>query len=201
MFYLLLLIVSLGVRYPKVSLYFKDQNTLKFPAFFAFVCFALVRAGLQSRWFSATVVDELRDSLGKENVATSVAVLEQHDHDESWHRGGRAQAVVFPQSTDDVSKIAQCCSRHRVAMVPFGTGTGLEGGVTTKVGVCVLSDIITGSRRHSPHTFCAHYVQQAFSFKRKRQSSTVSCMARRLSRHPESQDFLHLLQLSPSTDQ
>lgn len=37
--------------------------------------------------------------------------------------------VVYPQSTEHVSACVQLCSDNSVPIVPFGTGTGLEGGV------------------------------------------------------------------------
>lgn len=37
--------------------------------------------------------------------------------------------VVWPQAVGQVQELAALCHRSRVPMVPFGTGTGLEGGV------------------------------------------------------------------------
>ena len=37
--------------------------------------------------------------------------------------------VVFPTSTQDVSLVAKACTEMRAPMIPFGTGTGMEGGV------------------------------------------------------------------------
>ncbi|XP_014812843.1 PREDICTED: probable D-lactate dehydrogenase, mitochondrial, partial [Calidris pugnax] len=46
-------------------------------------------------------------------------------------------AVVWPQSVGQVQELAALCYRCRVPMVPFGTGTGLEGGVNAvQGGVC-----------------------------------------------------------------
>jgi len=38
--------------------------------------------------------------------------------------------VVFPESTEEVSMVAKLCSENATPMIPFGTGTGMEGGVT-----------------------------------------------------------------------
>lgn len=37
--------------------------------------------------------------------------------------------VVFPRCVEEVSALAKICHRHRLPIIPFGTGTGLEGGV------------------------------------------------------------------------
>ncbi len=36
--------------------------------------------------------------------------------------------VIFPESTDQVSNCACLCNEHTTPIIPFGTGTGLEGG-------------------------------------------------------------------------
>ena len=40
-----------------------------------------------------------------------------------------SQAVVFPETNEEVSKILKLCNNHKVPVVPFGTGTSLEGNV------------------------------------------------------------------------
>ena len=40
-----------------------------------------------------------------------------------------SQAVVFPETNDEVSKILKLCNDHKIPVVPFGTGTSLEGNV------------------------------------------------------------------------
>lgn len=37
--------------------------------------------------------------------------------------------VVFPRCVEEVSALAKVCHSHRIPIIPFGTGTGLEGGV------------------------------------------------------------------------
>ena len=40
-----------------------------------------------------------------------------------------SKAVVFPETNEEVSKILSICNDHKVPVVPFGTGTSLEGNV------------------------------------------------------------------------
>lgn len=37
--------------------------------------------------------------------------------------------VTWPTTTNQVSQIAKLCYDANIPMIPFGTGTGLEGGV------------------------------------------------------------------------
>ncbi|XP_063293651.1 probable D-lactate dehydrogenase, mitochondrial isoform X2 [Pelobates fuscus] len=53
------------------------------------------------------------------------------------HRCRPPEVVVWPETVEHVSKMAELCYNHKVPIIPFGTGTGLEGGVTAvQGGVC-----------------------------------------------------------------
>lgn len=46
----------------------------------------------------------------------------------SYHKiSDHPDIVVFPESTDDVSKIMKLCFVHGIPVVPFGGGTSIEG--------------------------------------------------------------------------
>ena len=76
---------------------------------------------------------ELAELLG-ERFSTGEAAREQHAHDESWHHPRAPQAVVYPESTDEVAAVVAVCGRHGVPVIPFGTGTSLEGQVVAVAG-------------------------------------------------------------------
>lgn len=44
------------------------------------------------------------------------------------------EAVAFPVSTEEVSKVVQLCAKYGVAIVPFGSGTSLEGHISALRG-------------------------------------------------------------------
>src|SRR2546428_13941894 len=67
-------------------------------------------------------------------LVTSQAVREQHANTTTWIANEPPDAVVFPQGTDDVQDVVRICARHRVPIVPFGTGTSLEGHVNAPYG-------------------------------------------------------------------
>nr|XP_032634403.1 probable D-lactate dehydrogenase, mitochondrial [Chelonoidis abingdonii] len=93
-------------------------------------------SGLQGQ-MPGELVKALRAVAGSPNVSTALAVREQHGRDESMHRCSPPDAVVWPQDVEQVSKLAGICYSHGVPIIPFSTGTGLEGGVTAvRGGVC-----------------------------------------------------------------
>jgi D-lactate dehydrogenase (cytochrome) len=83
------------------------------------------------------LLETLRALLG-ERLSTSAAVREQHGRDESYHEGAPPDAVAFVRSTDEVVAVVKACAAHKVPVIPFGTGTSLEGHIAAiQGGVCV----------------------------------------------------------------
>jgi D-lactate dehydrogenase (cytochrome) len=67
-------------------------------------------------------------------LVTSQAVREQHGNTLTWVANQPPDAVVFPQSIADVQEIVRICAMHGVPMIPFGTGSSLEGQVNAPHG-------------------------------------------------------------------
>jgi len=85
----------------------------------------------------ATVTQALAASFGN-RLVTSLAVRQQHGHTLTWIPNQPPDAVVFPQSTEEVSEIVKLCAMHGVPVIAFGTGTSLEGHVNAAFGgVCI----------------------------------------------------------------
>jgi D-lactate dehydrogenase (cytochrome) len=83
--------------------------------------------------FDDNLLGVLRQIAG-ERVTTAEAIREQHGHDESFHPSFPPDAVVFAQSTDEVSRVVSACAERGVPVIPFGTGTSLEGHVAALRG-------------------------------------------------------------------
>ena len=85
----------------------------------------------------AAAITELTAAFGN-RVVTSQAVREQHGHTTTWHKNQPPDAVVFAQSTAEVQQIVRICAKHGAPVIPFGTGTSLEGQVNAPLGgVCI----------------------------------------------------------------
>jgi D-lactate dehydrogenase (cytochrome) len=65
---------------------------------------------------------------------TSQAVRDQHAHTLTWLKPEPPDAVVFPHSTAEVQDIVRLCAEHRVPVIPYGTGSSLEGQVNAPFG-------------------------------------------------------------------
>jgi D-lactate dehydrogenase (cytochrome) len=82
----------------------------------------------------AATLDTLRDRLGADRVRTGADDLAQHGRDESFHPLAAPDAVVWPRSLQEAAAIVSACAAHRVAIVPFGAGTSLEGHISALAG-------------------------------------------------------------------
>ncbi|MFJ7951866.1 FAD-binding oxidoreductase [Lysinibacillus sp. NPDC096418] len=75
------------------------------------------------------VMIALRSIVSESQVTINQTILEQHSSDESYHSTSLPDIVVFPTTTEQVSKIINIANQYKVPIVPFGRGTSLEGHV------------------------------------------------------------------------
>lgn len=79
------------------------------------------------------LLDELQALFG-ERFSTTQAMREHHGRDESSYDPMLPDAVVFAHSTEEVAAFVKACSRYDTPIIPYGTGTSLEGHVLALQG-------------------------------------------------------------------
>lgn len=80
-----------------------------------------------------TAIGILQQRFG-DAMQTGQAIREQHGHTLTWLENEPPDAVIWPNSTEDVVEIVRVAAEHRVPIIPFGAGTSLEGHVNAPIG-------------------------------------------------------------------
>ena len=78
-------------------------------------------------------LDILRQRFGP-RLQTGRSLREQHAHTTTYIPSQAPDAVIMPESTEEVSEIVRICAEHRVPVIPFGVGSSLEGHVNAPGG-------------------------------------------------------------------
>ncbi len=78
------------------------------------------------RAIPAGFLDTLRERFGT-RFSTAQAVREHHGRDESPYPPMLPDGVVFALTTEEVAWVARHCNQHKVALIPYGVGSSLEG--------------------------------------------------------------------------
>ena len=81
---------------------------------------------INQRDVPAALIDALKARFG-DRCSTALVVREQHGRDESSFHAPPPAAVVFAESTEDVSAAVRLAARYSVPVIPFGVGSSLEG--------------------------------------------------------------------------
>jgi len=76
-----------------------------------------------------TILQTELTKLLKERFSVSESTRGNYARGEDSYEPVLSQAVAFPETNEEVSKILKLCNEHKVPVVPFGTGTSLEGHV------------------------------------------------------------------------
>lgn len=92
-----------------------------------------VLAGQRNEAGITSVLDVLRQALG-EKLQTGQSFREQHAHTTTYLTTQLPDGVVFVESADDVKTVVKACAEYKVPIIPFGTGSSLEGQVNAPNG-------------------------------------------------------------------
>src|SRR5918994_2554888 len=69
-----------------------------------------------------------------ERLSLGQALREQHANTLTWLKREPPDAVLFAETEAEVSEVVRLCAEARVPVIPFGTGTSLEGHVNAPFG-------------------------------------------------------------------
>jgi len=76
-------------------------------------------------------------------LSRNAGVRDRHGAGESYHAVQAPDVVVFPRSTEEVVAVVKICNERSIPIVPFGTGTSLEGHVA-----CVRGGVSLDLSKH-----------------------------------------------------
>ena len=74
------------------------------------------------------ILNELRAIVGKRALITCAEELHTYECDALTYFRAMPQAVLLPDSTEQVQAIVRVCHREKIPFVARGAGTGLSGG-------------------------------------------------------------------------
>lgn len=83
----------------------------------------------ESKLKTMKLVECLKEILPEDRISTNETVLLNHSHDESFHPAHLPDVVVFPKEKHEVVEVVRLANEHKIPVVPFGVGSGLEGQV------------------------------------------------------------------------
>ncbi len=83
-------------------------------------------------------LQQLQAWLGADRVLTGESELGLHARDESHHPEHKPDAVIYPQNTEEVSKILQFAHERKIPVTAWGAGTSLEANPVPLSGGIVL---------------------------------------------------------------
>ena len=80
----------------------------------------------EPRLVPVSMLEALQTRFGA-RCSTALAVREQHGRDESPFDAPPPEVVVYCESTEEVAEVVKLAAQHAVPVIPFGTGSSLEG--------------------------------------------------------------------------
>jgi hypothetical protein len=82
---------------------------------------------------------QIRKALREDQVDTSEGALAGRAKDNSYHTAHMPNAITYCETEADVVAVVKACHQYGVPIIPFGTGTSLEGHVVpTKAGGVIV---------------------------------------------------------------
>ncbi|MCK3776259.1 FAD-binding protein [Ensifer sesbaniae] len=92
-----------------------------------------IRAGVRNEAGITAAKQELAARFG-DRLQTGEAIRAQHAHTTTYIPAQLPDAVVFAESAEEVREVVQIAARHKAPLIPFGTGSSLEGHINAPHG-------------------------------------------------------------------
>ncbi|MBD9372860.1 FAD-binding protein [Rhizobium sp. ARZ01] len=92
-----------------------------------------IRAGTRNEQAIAAAVSACQQAFGA-RFHMGEAIRAQHAHTTTYIPAQLPDGVLFAENADDVKAAVRLCAEHKVPVVPFGTGSSLEGQVNAPSG-------------------------------------------------------------------
>jgi len=86
-----------------------------------------------------SLISEFQKIVGKDNVLTSPEALKAYSYDGTTSWIHEPDVVVFPTSTDEVSRIMKLANAEKIPVTPRGGGTNVSGGSVPWHGGIVMA--------------------------------------------------------------
>jgi len=85
-------------------------------------------------------IEELTDSMGRDNISTKENEIEDYSHDETpLTKHYAPQVIIKPTDSHLIAKLLRFANGKRIPVTPRGAGTGLSGGCIAVYGGILLS--------------------------------------------------------------
>ena len=85
-------------------------------------------------------IEELQELFGN-RIQVSKSACREYGTDESFHGSFPPDAVFSPNTTEEVAQAVRICAKHKFPVIPYGTGTSLEGHICALHGGLCLNMI------------------------------------------------------------
>lgn len=87
----------------------------------------------------SNIIKELSEILGERYVVSGDLEKAEYLEERRGNYESEGDAIVLPDSTEEVAAVVQTCADHGVSIVPQGGNTGLCGGAVSRRGQIVLN--------------------------------------------------------------
>ena len=85
------------------------------------------------------LIDFLKNNLDKNQILFDKDSIEEYGQDRTKFHQVKSQAIVFPRTSSDLSKVLAFCNEQNISVVPSGGRTGLAGAAVAKDNELVIS--------------------------------------------------------------